>query len=126
LNISGNTTLNNATTCSSSLNVSGNTTLHNNTSINGILTLKNETWHNSADNVYRMFYANNGTTYLCSGGGANADGLIVYSSLATGGYFTNLAIKNNGDTTIRGAINANGNKLNFTNTVDQYKFKKIL
>ncbi len=29
---------------------------------------------------------------------------IVYSSSATGGYYTNLAIKNSGNTTIRGTL----------------------
>ena len=110
-----------------SLYVSGLTTLNNATTINGILSVKNDVWHQSNDNIYRLYFAATGTTYICSGGAAADNGLVVFSSLASGGYTTNLAIKNNGDTSIRGsltssgALYANGDVLNFPNLLNQYK-----
>ena len=75
------------------LTVSGTINLNNTNTINGLLTLKNDTWHNSADSIIRMYYANNSTTFICSGGTATDNGFVVYSSLASGGYNINLVIK---------------------------------
>ena len=58
---------------------------------------------------------------MSSGGTATQNGLIVYSSAAAGTIYANLIVQNNGDTSIRGAINANGDALNFTNTLNRFK-----
>ena len=76
-----------------SLYVSGLTTFNNATTINSVLSLKNDVWHQSNDNIYRLYYGANGTTYICSGGVSTDNNLIVYSSVATGGYYNNLVIK---------------------------------
>ena len=67
-------------------------TLNRNTTINGILTFKNDVWNITNDNINRFYFANNSTTFLCSGGAANDNGLVVFSSGATG-YANNLIIK---------------------------------
>jgi hypothetical protein len=87
---------------STKLYVNGNTT------INGNLILKNDTWHTSIDGIYRFYFAPNNTTYICSGGAAGDNGLVVYSSAASGGYNTNLAITNSGNATIRNNLTVNG------------------
>jgi hypothetical protein len=67
---------------------------------NGVMILTNDVWHITNDNINRFYFAPNGTTYLCSGGAATDNGLVVYSSAATG-YNSNLVIKNNGRTGIQ-------------------------
>ena len=118
------------TSINTSLYVSGLTTFNNATTINSVLSLKNDVWHQSNDNIYRLYYGANGTTYICSGGVSTDNNLIVYSSVATGGYYNNLVIQNNGNTTIRGtlnsgaittsgAINLNGDNLQFPSALNQ-------
>ncbi len=73
-----------------------------------------------------MYCATGSTTFLCSGGAAGDNGLVVYSSAASGGCNTDFAIKNSGNATVRGNLNvsgtitANGDKLNFPNLLNQY------
>ncbi len=81
------------------INVSGTITLNN------ILSLNNDVWHKSNDTIYRFYFNANETTHICSGGVATANGFVVYSSAASGGYYVNLGIINNGNTTIRGTDN---------------------
>ncbi len=59
----------------------------------------NDMWHITNDNINRFDFANNGTTFLCSGGAAADNGFNVYSSGATS-YLNNLVIRNNGNTQI--------------------------
>jgi hypothetical protein len=91
LNVSGTTTLNNATTCISSFNVSGVTTLLNNVNIKGELI--NQYWKFTNDSDY------------CRLNGVG------------GGYF-NFAANNLYSS---GIIYASGDKLNFLDTLNQYK-----
>jgi hypothetical protein len=61
------------------------------------------------DNIYKLYFASNSTTFICSGGAAGDNGLVVYSSQASGGYNTNLAITYSGNATIRGQISNGSN-----------------
>ena len=88
--------------------INGATTLQNNTTINGVLSLKNDVWHQTNDSIYRFYFSPNSTTFICSGGIATDNNLIVYSSALSGGYNVNLGILNNGNTTIRGTTNIGG------------------
>jgi hypothetical protein len=58
---------------------------------NGVIILCNDVWHITNDNINRVYFAPNNTTYICSGGAAGDNGIVVYSSGATG-YATNLSI----------------------------------
>ncbi len=61
---------------------------------NGQMIMYNEMWHITNEGINRFYFANNGTSFLCSGGAAGDNGLVVYSSGATG-YLKYLIIKNN-------------------------------
>ena len=74
---------------------------------NGQMMMYNDIWHTGLDNINRFYFAANATTFISSGGGATDNGLVVYSSPATGSQ-NNLIIKNNGDTTIRGNLSVSG------------------
>jgi hypothetical protein len=74
----------------------------------------NDIWHTGLDNINRFYFANNSTTFLCSGGNANDNGLVVYSSAATG-FANNLIIKNNGEATFINNITCTG--ITCTNSV---------
>ena len=97
LNVSGLTTLNNATTCTSSLNVSGTTTFLNNVTLKGQLI--NQYWKFTNDSDY------------CRLNGVG------------GGYFNFAAqdLYSSGIVNANGIIYANGDKLNFPNLLNQYK-----
>jgi hypothetical protein len=52
---------------------------------NGVMILCNDVWHITNDNINRFNIAANGITFICGGGAAAIDNvLIVYSSGATG------------------------------------------
>jgi hypothetical protein len=57
--------------------------------------LCNDVWHITNDDINRLYFAANGTTFICGGGA----GFIIYISGATGNAH-NLVIKNHGDITI--------------------------
>ncbi len=79
----------------------------NNTTLNGSLSFKTDIWNTSTDGIYRFYFAPNNTTYICSGGAAGDNGLVVYGSAAAG-YSNNLVITNSGNATIRGNIDCGG------------------
>jgi hypothetical protein len=81
---------------------------------NGQMMMYNDIWHTGLDNINRFYFANNSTTFLCSGGAANDNGLVVYSSAATG-FANNLIIKNNGEATFINNITCTG--ITCTNSV---------
>jgi hypothetical protein len=48
---------------------------------NGQMIMYNDMLHTFYDNINRFYFANNGTTFLCSGGAAGDYGLVVYSQV---------------------------------------------
>ncbi len=76
-NVSGLTTFNNKTTCLSSLNVSGVTILNIIQLLMELLSLKNDIWHQTNDNIYRLYCASGSTTFICSGGIATDNNFIA-------------------------------------------------
>jgi hypothetical protein len=47
---------------------------------NGQMIMYNDMWHITNEGIYRFYFANNGTTFLCGGGAAADNGFIVNSS----------------------------------------------
>ena len=98
----------------------------NNTNItfNKYVTFKTDVWNTSTDGINRFYFANNGITYITSGGAAANNGFIVYGSAATA-YATNFAITNSGNATIRAGLKINGLNgfiLNQSSTADWFIF----
>jgi hypothetical protein len=99
------------------LQISGGT-LTGNLTINATLFLKNNFWHSSIDNVYRLFYELNGCSYYCCGA-------VTYAhNFYNSSYNTAFNIKNNGDISATGTISEAGTlltskylKLDGTNTM---------
>ena len=85
---------------------------------NGVMLMYNDVWHITYEGINRFYFAANSTTYISSGGAAGDNGFIVFSSPATGNQ-ANLAILNNGDTTIRTNLLVNG-KLSIGATTGNY------
>ena len=98
---------------------SGDKTITGKLTVNGEINLKNDTWHKSADGGYRLYFANNSTTFIV-GGGINAtfNTFVVYAS-STFAYNTLFAIQNNGTTTIAGPLTVSGTS---TSTTQNYRY----
>jgi hypothetical protein len=82
------------------LKLSGGT-MTGNLTVNANLYLKNNVWHSSIDNVYRLYFAPNEISYYCCGGNST-DGHVFYNST----YATAFKIKNNGDIVATGTCTA--------------------
>jgi hypothetical protein len=80
-------------------------TMTGNLTVNANLYLKNGTWHQSMDNVFRLWFDNNGPTYYSCG--ATTDNHIFYNSL----YATTFKIMSNGNIQATGSISEGGTLL---------------
>ena len=111
MNVSGVTTLNNNTTCISSLNVSGVTTLSNNLSVTGTITSSAAINSNSGISNFKYIYisnpdgrvthfsyAGNNQNYIRGKLNIDQDDLFVGGSINTSGNLTvsNITLSSNG------------------------------
>ena len=107
---SGGVAINTTTTSGYRLYVNGTTYLNGDVTVNGILTLLKNTWILSSDNVARIYFEDNSTTYFHSG---SANTPFIFRNFAQGDIFS---IDNSGNVSSTGSLSISGTITNGANS----------